>query len=165
MLPTKTLDALLHELRAAIAKSPESGGDRTRYFARHELGMRGEEFKRVREWFRDPSCMRDEEIQCVRHTLVRLATRTQKLTVVQGQKSSDRRLISHAVAVLSSLKSIVADINLTAVNDGDRMYVRSAVDEICKRFGIRATFIDPADSKSHPATRSDLTGVGLKRNR
>lgn len=160
--------ALLAELRVAIAKCPKkgSGGHKDRYFCRRYLGMKGEKgCKRLREWLKDPSCMREDEMALVEAVLARLNATAQKSTPAQEQKSGDRRLISHAVAVLSSLKSVVSIIDSAAINDGDRMYVRSAMEEFSKRFGIKATFIDPADSRSRPATREDLVDTGLKRKR
>lgn len=149
---------LLAELRAAVKKLPRktAGGNKLRYFARTQLQMKNGGEQRIREWLKDPMCMSLEECQLLRR-------------VLSGQNASagkdlSRRVVSHTVAVLSSLKGLVvdADIKKTVVNDGDRMYIRSAVEEICRRTGVVATFRDPGDQKSRPATQADLAGTGFK---
>lgn len=156
------LPQILKDLRSAIAKLPKTiKSDRTRHYARHHLHMRSNGFKRVSEWFKNPNSITVEETTKLSQVLYGAVVEPQ----MPAPGATGRRVVRHMVSVLSSLKSLAGDIAASDVTDEDRLYAQNAMEVVSARFGIIATFKDPADKKSRPATRQDFVEAGLKPKR
>lgn len=130
-----------------------------RGFAKEYFGMNREQAKRLRQWLTNPELITLEENKLLLSVLQRkTAARSDTVKVPKQDDKNELSVIEHSISVLNSVSILVDKAGITPdkVLDGHRMYVQRAVDRICSRFGIVASFQDPSESLNTPMTRSDL---------
>ncbi len=167
-----SLSTMIEELQKRI-QTASSSKHRIREFSRHCLGLHGEQFRRVREWLKNPSTLTTEDVCLVLRALkegrngmmIPPSPPRQTKSPSTNRKGVNRKLVGHAITMLNSLNILFNEAGIQPKDafDGDRMQVQSAMEEICKRFGVTAQFSDPSAARNQPVTRDDLATIGLRK--
>ncbi len=171
---SRTMDVLRREIRQNAPK------DKTRFFARHHIGLKGEKFNELIQWLKHPSTMCVEEVTLVLRALQKLQPKQVVLLppvqepvqeVGPTPNTNDavvkHNVVAHFVTMFNSGNLLLDahDIQPKDVFDGSRISIQLAMQQLCKRFGIAATFSDTSAQFNEPVTRGDLVSIGLRKRR
>jgi hypothetical protein len=169
---------MVSELRQMIKlKGARKSKDRTRYFARHYLGIGGDGFAHVRRCINLEVPMSESDIQLILRTLHRLKEEKPQSDMHQDFDLDEpatefihepdtgirRKLIDYVITMLNSLVGLIAAANIKSENlyDGDRMQIQASMQKIFAAFGMRVKFLDSDSEHIQPLTKKDLSDIGL----
>ena len=157
--------------------------DSTGTFCMKYLKKPGQSYKIVRNeiqgCFKGRELMKEETVIDILRTLKSLqgvplslpanlvsAEATDSTEVVTPQSGIVRKLVLLVITMLNSYAMVIAEANVKPndVFDSDRMQMRSALQKICKAFGIEANFPE-LRTKIKPVTFADLEDMGIPNNR
>ncbi len=155
---------MLGEIRR-VAESIRVKGERKplRYFARHQLGLRGDNIERtVSGWLRRGEPMSESDIVTVMRVLSKLHGPIDSPDFSEKSKGIARQFVSFIIMSLSKILGILSGLGTRPdhIDEGDRIELRRILKDICARLGIDVVFPEDMTNLT-PVSRRELAKIGL----
>lgn len=163
-----TLEETVAALRRAISENtPPADKNKIRHFTVNVLRLRGETFVRVRKWMKGADTLEESALVAILRNVACAnppAGPAAPAAPVPVRPDLNAGVVTHVVSTMNSLSGLVSKTGIVPSDayDGDRMQMKSAIEKLCRSFGLEAV-IEPVRARNVPVTQADLTSENPQR--